>query len=56
VTITKKGYEEEEKQLKMPKSNLDEPVLDLVKLIFDMKLIEKSVVAIGYDVKKLPLG
>ena len=29
---------------------------DFIKLIFNKKLMEESVVKIGYDVKKLPLG
>jgi poly [ADP-ribose] polymerase len=31
-------------------------VQDFIKLIFNKKLMEESVVKIGYDVKKLPLG
>jgi len=38
------------------KSKLDDGVLDLVKMIFDMNLIEKSIVQVGYDLKRLPLG
>jgi poly [ADP-ribose] polymerase len=40
----------------MPKSKLDDGVLDLIKMIFDMNMIEQSSVKIGYDLKKLPLG
>lgn len=57
MTIKKEeGKEEEEKESNMPKSKLQEGVLDLIKFIFDMNLIEKSVVSVGYDIKKLPLG
>ncbi len=28
----------------------------LISFIFDMKLIEKSVVQVGYDAQRLPLG
>lgn len=37
-------------------SKLDSNVQDFVKLIFNQKLMEASVVNIGYDVKKMPLG
>jgi poly [ADP-ribose] polymerase 2/3/4 len=37
-------------------SELHDSVQNLMKFIFDMKLIEKSMVKVGYDVKKLPLG
>lgn len=37
-------------------SKLDNNVQDFIKLIFNKKLMEESVVKIGYDVKKLPLG
>ncbi|CDW91652.1 poly(adp-ribose) polymerase [Stylonychia lemnae] len=39
-----------------PKSKLDSAVQELLSFIFDMNLIEQSVVQIGYDVKRLPLG
>jgi len=35
---------------------LDPNVQDFVKLIFDKKLMEDSVIKIGYDTKKMPLG
>jgi len=41
---------------KLPASKLDENVKDFVKLIFNKKMMEESVVSIGYDVKRLPLG
>ncbi len=37
-------------------SKLDANVQDFVKLIFNQKLMEESVVNIGYDVKRMPLG
>lgn len=37
-------------------SKLDSNVQDFVKLIFNQKLMEESVIKIGYDVKKMPLG
>ena len=47
----KKGKKDE-----TPKSKLDDGLQSLVSLIFDMKLMEQSVVEIGYDAKRLPLG
>ena len=35
---------------------LDPRLTDLIKLIFDVKLQNKALVEIGYDVKKMPLG
>ena len=40
----------------MPASKLDESVADFVKMIFNKKMMEESVVKIGYDIKRLPLG
>jgi poly [ADP-ribose] polymerase len=37
-------------------SKLDENVAELIKMIFNKKMMEESVVKIGYDVKRLPLG
>ena len=37
-------------------SKLQGNVQDFVKLIFNTKMMEQSVVNIGYDVKKMPLG
>lgn len=51
---TKKGkYDEEEKQIA---SKLDHDVEDLIKLIFNMKLMQRQMMEIGYDAKKMPLG
>lgn len=48
--------EEKKKKDDGPKSKLDQRVQDLISFIFDMNLIEQSVIQIGYDVKRLPLG
>lgn len=52
--------EEEVKAVKSSKkkkaSKLDAGVQKLMEFIFDMKQIEKSVMEVGYDPKKLPLG
>ncbi len=45
----------EKKENYLP-SKLDANVQDFVRLIFDKKLMEDSVVNIGYDIKKMPLG
>jgi len=37
-------------------SKLDATVQGLVKFIFDEKLMEESVVKVGYDIKRMPLG
>jgi poly [ADP-ribose] polymerase len=62
----KKGYTEIKMAVEKPKeevkeedrlpSKLEKPVQELINLIFNLDLIEKSVVANGFDVKKLPLG
>lgn len=54
----KKVEKEEKKKNKKPKkaSELHDSVQNLLRFIFDMKLIEKSVVKVGFNVKKLPLG
>lgn len=40
----------------LPVSKLNENVAELIKMIFNKKMMEESVVKIGYDVKRLPLG
>ena len=50
----KKGKEEKKKD--QPKSKLDTPLQNLIRDIYNMKMMEKSVVEVGYDAKKLPLG
>ena len=40
---------------KLP-SKLDSNVQDLIEFIFDEKMMAASVVAVGYDVNKMPLG
>ena len=68
----KKGYNEVKMALEKPKeeskkeeskgtadrrpSTLDKPVQDLMNFIFDMKMIQESVVNLGYDPSRLPLG
>lgn len=42
-------------ECKVP-SKLDETVQGLIKFIFDEKLMEESVVKVGYDIKRMPLG
>ena len=37
-------------------SNLHESVQELIKLIFDMKMMTNQMKEIGYDAKKMPLG
>lgn len=58
------GKPEEAKEVKgaakgdnnQTKSKLDKSLQDLIGFIYDMKLIEQSIVKIGYDPKQLPLG
>ena len=52
----KADKKKEKKNTKKQDSKLHNSVQDLLKFIFDMKMIEKSVVKVGYNVKKLPLG
>jgi poly [ADP-ribose] polymerase len=53
-----KGEESKDEESKgdKAKSKLDEPLKNLINFIYDMKLIKQSVVSIGYDADKLPLG
>ena len=37
-------------------SKLDPNIQELIRFIFDKKLMEKSVVSVGYDINKMPLG
>lgn len=37
-------------------SNLEKSVQDLVRLIFDMKMMNSVMKEIGYDAQKMPLG
>ena len=37
-------------------SNLPDKVQDLVRLIFDMRMMNNQMKEIGYDAKKMPLG
>ena len=47
---------EEPKIEKEPESKLDIRVQELIKLIFDMNMMQKEMEAQGYDTKKMPLG
>ncbi|KAI8620371.1 poly polymerase catalytic domain-containing protein [Chytriomyces sp. MP71] len=40
----------------IPESKLDPSVQELVKLIFNLEMMEKEMTEIGYDAKKMPLG
>ena len=51
--VKKKDNDEEEAETQ---SNLPERVQDLIKLIFDMKMMNNQMKEIGYDAKKMPLG
>jgi poly [ADP-ribose] polymerase len=58
---TKKLEKLEESKVKKPikekkESKLHDSVQNLLRFIFDMKMIESSVVKVGFNVKKLPLG
>lgn len=46
----------EKKPVSRAGSKLDDRVQDLVKLIFDLKMMETSMVEMEFDVKKMPLG
>lgn len=56
------GHSQDEKEEKkksadeLPDSKLDKSQQELIKLIFDMKMIESSIVKIGFDPTQLPLG
>ena len=45
-----------QKTIRKKHSKLPKQVQDLLRFIFDMKMIEKSIVKVGYNVKKMPLG
>lgn len=51
-----KEVPKDEKKEKQPDSKLDPKVQDLIRLIFDMKMMAKQMKEIGYDAKKMPLG
>ncbi|CAI2359541.1 unnamed protein product [Moneuplotes crassus] len=56
VEALEKKKSKEPKQQKKKESELPSSVQKLLSFIFDMKMIEKSVVKVGFNVKKLPLG
>jgi len=45
-----------EVKIDIPDSKLDQKVQDIIKLIFDISLMEKEMAEIGYNAKKMPLG
>lgn len=53
-----KGEESKDEDSKggKTKSKLDDSLQSLINFIFDMKLIKQSIVSIGYDAERLPLG
>eukprot|EP00826_Nyctotherus_ovalis_P049605 TRINITY_DN6010_c0_g1_i3.p1 TRINITY_DN6010_c0_g1~~TRINITY_DN6010_c0_g1_i3.p1 ORF type:complete len:285 (+),score=84.49 TRINITY_DN6010_c0_g1_i3:2372-3226(+) len=57
---TKEDIKEEAKETadatKKKESKLDKRVQDLIKLIFNMNMMKRQMIEIGYDAKKLPLG
>jgi len=50
------GKNKEKSDKKEIDSTMDRRVQDLVKLIFNMKMMQQQMVEIGYDAKKMPLG
>jgi len=46
----------DKKEEKPAESKLDKRVQELIKLIFNMKMMQQQMTEIGYDAKKLPLG
>ena len=50
--------EEQQKKMidDMSSSTLDKRLSELIKLLFDVKIVQKTLVEIGYDANKLPLG
>lgn len=56
--IEKKMGEEskDEEEFKEPKSKLPAQLQKFINFIFDHKMMEQSVVKVGYDIKRLPLG
>ena len=57
AAVTKAAVESAiEEVTSVPASKLDKAVQDLIDLIFDTKMMEATVVAMEYDVRKNPLG
>jgi poly [ADP-ribose] polymerase len=57
VEVEKKDLKKEDnKSKKKFKSNLSEDVMDLIRLIYDKKIINDNLNEYGYDSKKMPLG
>lgn len=55
---TKNAEDSKENNVKIEieESKLHPKIQDLMEFIFDKKLMEESVIKVGYDVKRLPLG
>lgn len=51
-----KEEESEKDEEPETKSDLDPKIQDLIRLIFDMKMMNNQMKEIGYDAKKMPLG
>jgi len=51
-----KEREKEAEKIDIPESKLDVKVQELIKLIFDISLMEQQMSEIGYNAKKMPLG
>ena len=58
--VKEEDLKKAEKKINEPKkkfiSNLNKDVLDLIKLIYDKKILNDNLFEIGYDSKKMPLG
>jgi len=46
----------EAEKMEIPESKLDVKVQDIIKLMFDISLMEQEMTEIGYNAKKMPLG
>lgn len=51
-----KDTNNDKKKQDEPQSTLDPKVQELVRLMFDMKMMASQMKEIGYDAKKMPLG
>ena len=54
--VEKKDSDKTKKSKKKFKSTLDEDVMDLIRLIYNKKILDDNLHEIGYDSKKMPLG
>lgn len=53
---TKKSEEKKDQKKTFEESKLSKPVRKLIELIFDINMMNKQMVEIGYNVSKMPLG